>query len=207
MKTFESSGDVLEYTAPTGGVESGKAYLIGSLLVIAEAAVAQTLPFEGKPVGVFDLPKAPDDAFTEGLKLYWDNSAKTLTTTAGSNTLVGVAMKPIVPAVVTLETDALAADLLIDGLTLQILDFAQLATDNATVTVTVNGITTVLTEGTDWTAETDDETTATNLAAAIADVAGVKAAAVDDTVTVTPATGLTATELTTGRVRLDGAAR
>jgi hypothetical protein len=116
-------------------------------------------------------------------------------------------MKPIVPAVVTLETDALAADLLIDGLTLQILDFAQLATDNATVTVTVNGITTVLTEGTDWTAETDDETTATNLAAAIADVAGVKAAAVDDTVTVTPATGLTATELTTGRVRLDGAAR
>jgi predicted RecA/RadA family phage recombinase len=207
MKNAISDGKVLEYTAPSGGVVSGGAYLIGSLLVVATASIAQALKFEGKPAGVFDLPKATDDAFSEGLKLYWDDSAKKITTTSGGNTLVGVAMKPIVPAVVELETDADPSDLLIDGLTLQVLDFAQLASDDATVTVTVNGIATVLIEGTDWTAETDDETTATNLAAAIAALAGVKAIATDDTVTVVPATGVTATELTTGRVRLDGAAR
>lgn len=91
MNNFVQEGEVLELTAPSGGVVSGTAYLIGSLLVVAAADVAQTLPFSGKTTGVFTLPKATGEAWTEGAKLYWDNSAKKLTTTSSGNTLVGVA--------------------------------------------------------------------------------------------------------------------
>lgn len=57
-------------------------------------------------------------------------------------------------------------------------------------TVTVNG--TPLVQGTDWTAETDNDVTATNLAAAITGVTGVDASAAADTVTVVAATAGTA---------------
>lgn len=206
MKNFVAPGKVMEFTAPSGGVVSGTAVLIGTLLVVAVDTIAQTLKFRGLAVGAVDHAKA-DQEWTEGLKIYWDNSAKKMTSTASGNTLVGVAIQPIVPAVVALATDALAADLAIVGLTLQVLDFAQLATDDAQVTVTVNGVATVLVEGTDYTAVTSDEVTATNLAAAIDAIDGVSASAVTDTVTVTPSTGIAAASPSVGRVRLDGATR
>jgi predicted RecA/RadA family phage recombinase len=206
MKNYISTGKVLTLTAPSGGVVSGTAYLIGGLLVVATVTAAEGALFAAVTCGVVDLPKAADDAFSEGEKVYWDNSAMKITETSGGNTLVGVALAPVA-AVVALATDALAADLLIAGLTLQVLDYVQLGSDNAEVTVTVNGVATVLVEGTDWTAATNNNTTATNLAAAINALAGVKAAAVADTVTVVPATGISAMNLTTGRVRLDGVAR
>jgi predicted RecA/RadA family phage recombinase len=212
MKTFSQTGKVLTLTAPTGGVVSGTAYQIGSIVVVATETVAQTLPFEGVPIGVFDVPKVADEPWTEGMKVYWDDSEGkfTLDPDTATNPLVGVAVPPIVPLVVTLASTALAADLAIDNaaLTLQVLDYATLAGGTPpTVTVTVNGTPTVLTEGTEWTASTDDDTTATSLAAAITAIVGVDAAAVTDTVTVTPSTGITAASAATGRVRLDGAAR
>src|SRR3989304_5617705 len=149
MKTYNQSGGVLTLTAPSGGVVSGKAYLIGKLVVTATETVAQTLPFAALAIGVVDVPKVNDEAWTEGLKVYWDDSAKKFTSVVGANTLVGVAILPIVPLVVGLATNALAADLAIAGMTLTVLDFAQLDTDNATVTVTINGVPTVLTEDVD----------------------------------------------------------
>lgn len=210
METFDRSGKTLTLTAPTGGVVSGTAYLIGSLLVIATQTVAQTLPFTALVVGVVTVPKVADEAWTEGLKIYFDESEGkfTLDSDTGANPLVGVAVPPIVALPVTLASTALAADLAIVGLTLQVLDYATLAGGTPpTVTVTINGTAHVLTEGTEWTAETSDEVTATNLAAAIDALTGVDAAAVGDTVTVTPSTGITAASAATGRVRLDGAAR
>jgi hypothetical protein len=97
----------------------------------------------------------------------------------------GDSLSAITWALVGLATDASAADLIISGMTLQVLDYAQLATDNAEVTVTIDGVTTVLVEGTDWTADTSDEATATSLAAAIDALDGVGATAATDTVTVT----------------------
>lgn len=88
---FIKPGEVLTLTAPTGGVVSGNAYLIGNLLVVALVTVAQTLPFEGCVCGVFKLPKAAAQAWTEGANLYWDNTAKNITTTATANYYAGVA--------------------------------------------------------------------------------------------------------------------
>jgi predicted RecA/RadA family phage recombinase len=208
MKTYKQPGTVLTLTAPTGGVVSGTAYLIGTLVVIATKTVAETLPFEALVVGVVDVPKAVEEGWTEGLKIYWDDTAKEFTATVGANTLVGVAVQPIVPLEVTIVSDALAADLLIAGLTIQVLDYATLAAGAPTITVTIDGVETVLTEGTEWVAETSDEVTATNIAAAIDALTGVASAApAGDTVTVVPATGMKASDASIGRVRLDGATR
>ena len=124
---------------------------------------------------------------------------------AAIHALPGLSSVPVL----TLATNALAADLLIAGLTIQVLDFAQLGTDNATVTVTVNGVATVLTEGVEWTAAVSDDATATSLASAINAVTGLDAAEVTDTITVVitelPVVADSPSNL--GRVRLDGVAR
>lgn len=91
MINYVKPGEVVTRTAPVGGVVSGTAYLIGSLLVVATVTAAAGELFEGLTHGVVTLPKATGEAWTEGAKVYWDNTAKKITTTASGNTLVGVA--------------------------------------------------------------------------------------------------------------------
>jgi predicted RecA/RadA family phage recombinase len=93
MNNYVQPGEVLKLTAPTGGVVSGLAYKIGSLVVIATVTADQTLPFSALAIGVVEVLKVSAQAWTEGLKIYWDNSAKLFTSTSGGNTLVGVAAK------------------------------------------------------------------------------------------------------------------
>lgn len=93
MRNFIQPGEVLTLTAPTGGVVSGGVYKIGLFIVVAASTVAQTLPFEGKLNGVFDVPKATGQAWTEGALVYWDDTAKNFTTTVGTNTLAGKAAR------------------------------------------------------------------------------------------------------------------
>lgn len=92
MQNFIQPGDVLTLTAPAGGVVSGTAYKIGQLLVVAAITADAAAAFEGKTTGVFTLPKATAQAFAEGALVYWDNTAKKITTTALGNLLVGVAV-------------------------------------------------------------------------------------------------------------------
>jgi predicted RecA/RadA family phage recombinase len=81
---YKQPGNTMTFTAPTGGVVSGSAYMIGALLVVATSNVAQALPFEGVAVGVFTLPKATGAAWTEGQLLYWDTAAGNLATAASA---------------------------------------------------------------------------------------------------------------------------
>ena len=68
---------VVTVPAPSGGVTSGQAVLIGSSMfgVCAEDA-AQTLPVDVVLEGVFSLPK-PNSVvtFAVGAPVYWDISA------------------------------------------------------------------------------------------------------------------------------------
>lgn len=93
MNNFIQPGEVQTFTAPSGGVVSGTVYKIGQVVCVAAADVAQTLPFEGKIRGVFTLPKATSQSWTEGALLYWDDSAKKFTTTSGGNRLAGHAVE------------------------------------------------------------------------------------------------------------------
>ena len=92
MNNFIQPGNVVTLTAPSLGVVTGTPYKIGQLIVVAAASVAQTLPFEGATRGVFTLPKATGQTWSEGALVYWDNSAKKFTTTSGGNTLAGCAV-------------------------------------------------------------------------------------------------------------------
>ena len=91
MKTFAEPGEIIPLTAPSGGVVTGTAYKIGSLVVVATMTVAQTLMFSALVRGTVSHAKVSAQAWTEGVKIYWDDSAKNFTTTSTSNTLVGVA--------------------------------------------------------------------------------------------------------------------
>lgn len=95
MINFVQQGDSLTLTAPGGGVVAGTAYLIGSLLVVATKDADAADPFVGQVTGVVSYTKPGSQAWTEGAKIYWDNSAKKMTTTSGGNTLVGVAVEAV----------------------------------------------------------------------------------------------------------------
>ena len=91
MKNYTGSGNKLTLTAPAGGVTTGVALLIGSLLVVAESTAAAGATFVGVTTGEFTYAKVSAQAWAEGAKVYWDDTAKNFTTTATGNTLVGVA--------------------------------------------------------------------------------------------------------------------
>lgn len=209
MQNYGKSGEVVTLTAPNGGVVSGTAYKIGSIVVVATASVAEGLPFEAQIKGVVNLPKPPSEAWEENDKLYFDESEGvfTLDDDTAANALVGVAVQPV-PAGVVISSDADPSDLLIEGLVITVLDYAALA--GKTVSVTVGGVTTDLLEAEsgDWEAATGNNETATSLAEAIAGISGIHDADDDGAeVTVTPGTGASAVTPAIGSVRLDGVAR
>ena len=72
----------MTFTAPGGGVVSGTLYIIGNTPVVALTSAAAGSPFEGATTGVFALPKAPSQAWTEGVRIMWDNTANKRTSTA-----------------------------------------------------------------------------------------------------------------------------
>lgn len=75
-------GDVLTYTAPSGGVVSGTPVLIGNMLVIPTNDADEGDPFEGKLTGVWSVPKVGSQAWTAGDVVYWDDGNTRFTTVA-----------------------------------------------------------------------------------------------------------------------------
>lgn len=94
MKNFVQRGDVLTAIAPAGGIASGAGLLAGALFGVAATSAEAGREFELALVGVFDLPKKAADAIALGARVYWDATAKQITTTATDNTLVGAASEP-----------------------------------------------------------------------------------------------------------------
>ena len=88
MKNFVQTGDVVTVIAPAI-TTSGQPLLIGALFGVACTAAASGAPVELRAVGVFDLPADSADVIAAGAKVYWDNAAKNVTSTVGSNTLIG----------------------------------------------------------------------------------------------------------------------
>ncbi len=86
-------------------VATGKGYLVGDLLgVVMNVKRGGRIIFAGEASaqgdevvidlkGVYRLPKA-SGAVTEGQVLYWDDTAKNITTTASTNKVAGWAAAP-----------------------------------------------------------------------------------------------------------------
>jgi predicted RecA/RadA family phage recombinase len=90
MKNYVQRGETVTLTAPAS-VLSGAGVLVGSIFGVAEYTAGSGDEVEVNLVGVFDLPKAAG-AITQGAKVYWDNTAKNVTTTASGNSLIGAAV-------------------------------------------------------------------------------------------------------------------
>lgn len=97
MKNFVQPGNSIPLTAPSGGVTSGSGIVIGSLFGVAAFSADVGASVEIVTTGVFTLPKATSgdsaEALSEGELVYWDSANGNVTTTAGGNTLIGVAIK------------------------------------------------------------------------------------------------------------------
>ncbi len=90
MKNWIQPGDTVTVVAPVA-VNSGDGLLVGALFGVAISTAAINTNMEMITTGVVDLPKA-NLAITQGAKVFWDNTAKNVTTTVGTNTLIGCAI-------------------------------------------------------------------------------------------------------------------
>src|SRR5262245_51665739 len=91
MKTTVQLGDVLEFTAPGGGVTAGTGVKIGDLLVIALETKAAGEKFRAIRNGVVEHAKLSAQAWTEGQQVNWDDTNKRFTTVTTGNFRAGVA--------------------------------------------------------------------------------------------------------------------
>jgi predicted RecA/RadA family phage recombinase len=92
MKNFIQLGKSIDIAAPAGGVTSGLVVILGSLIGVSSVTAPEGEMVAIQTEGVYDLPKTSAQAWTVGAKIYWDATNKVATTTATSNTLIGIAV-------------------------------------------------------------------------------------------------------------------
>ena len=95
MKNFVQPGESMEFTAPGGGVVSGRPVQIGQLLVVATVTVAAGERFNGLIEGVITYTKIGSQAWAEGAIVYWDADPGRFTTVAAGNFRAGVAAEAV----------------------------------------------------------------------------------------------------------------
>ena len=91
MKNFIQKGDTITVQSPAGGAASGTGVLIGSLFGVAAYTAPAGAPLEIAVCGVFDLAKSAGVSFAVGAKVFWDATAKAVTSVSTNNSWIGVA--------------------------------------------------------------------------------------------------------------------
>ncbi|UWQ17919.1 DUF2190 family protein [Jannaschia sp. M317] len=91
MKNYVQKGENLTLTAPYA-VTSGGGCKTGLIFGVAAGDAASGETADLVTVGVFDMPKVAANNFAEGAVVYWDDTAKVVTSTASGNTKIGVAV-------------------------------------------------------------------------------------------------------------------
>lgn len=84
---FYQIGDVIDYTAAEA-LSFGDVVDLSTRIGVAGAAIAKDAAGPVQVTGVYRIPKA-SGTVTVGQALYWDKSAKNITTTADSNIPAG----------------------------------------------------------------------------------------------------------------------
>lgn len=90
MNSYLQAGETMSLLAPYDRL-SGQGAQIGSLFGVAVSDVLSGVEGQFLTCGVFSLAKTSAQAWTEGQKLYWDNSNKRLDSDGTVGMLVGVA--------------------------------------------------------------------------------------------------------------------
>ncbi len=101
MKNFVQKGEVLTFLAPYN-VTSGQGFLVGNTFAVATTDALSGAPVEGILEGVSSLTKAVG-AISAFVRVYWDDTARNVTTTVGSNTLIGVCALAVLSGATTVR--------------------------------------------------------------------------------------------------------
>lgn len=91
MKNFLQNGNTLTLIAAVA-ILGGQGFQTGALFAVASSDAAAGAEVEGNTTGVYRLAAVPADVMTTGAKVYWDNTAKLVTTTVATNILIGCAV-------------------------------------------------------------------------------------------------------------------
>ena len=73
----------------SGGVTAGQGVLVGALFGVAQTDGAQNQIVECAMIGEFELPKEPSLVIAAGVRVFWDNTNRRITTTTTGNFHVG----------------------------------------------------------------------------------------------------------------------
>ena len=98
---YVQRGESIDYT-PSANVAAGDVVIIGEIVGIAKLDIPANELGAIAVTGVFDMVKASGE-ITAGATVYWDASAKNVTTTASENTAIGKAVAAAESADVTVR--------------------------------------------------------------------------------------------------------
>lgn len=104
---FIQEGNVLELTAPVGGVVSGSLYVItpttgaGAVAVVATVTADAGAQFNGAVTGVWELPKATLEPWSQGLLIYYNTGSLKCTSVSTTAMLIGCAVRTEAPSAST----------------------------------------------------------------------------------------------------------
>ena len=102
MKNFVQQGVNLTVPAPAN-ILSGDVVIVGDLHGVASINAAQGADLVFVTEGVFELPKVAANAFAVGAKVYYDSTAKLVTSTASGNTYIGAAVEAAIASTATVK--------------------------------------------------------------------------------------------------------
>lgn len=94
MKNYVQEGNSLDFVAGAGGVKAGVTVKTGVFIHIPATDAAEGETYSGWVEGVYDLVAQTGTAWARGDLLYWDDTAKVWTKTAGTNAKGGAAAAP-----------------------------------------------------------------------------------------------------------------
>ena len=94
MRNYVQPGESITVTA-TAAASSGDGVKLNNLFGIAsgDAAIGDKLVLTTQ--GVYDMPKVSANTFAVGALVYWDDTAKVVTSTASGNTRIGLAVTDV----------------------------------------------------------------------------------------------------------------
>lgn len=91
MRNYVQRGDTVTLIAPAA-LASGEPFAVGAIFGVASGAAGSGAEVEAARVGVFDLPKVTGTGWSAGDRLYWDATAKKITTVETDNLFIGAAL-------------------------------------------------------------------------------------------------------------------
>lgn len=102
MAEFRQTGEFIDYT-PGTAVAAGDVVVVTDRVFVAPLAIAANNVGSLQTCGVWKLAKKSGEAFTQGQKIYWDDTNDELTSTASTHKVAGYAAKAAASADTTAE--------------------------------------------------------------------------------------------------------